>query len=237
MPTSGFTGPAVHPTLQNMVWMRRTSLGCLALASAGLVGLTLPVGGCSGEAVTEPVAEVPPEPEPIRCSVELRSFVVAGRGRHLFLFIDCPEPHDALDGRIEYTQALHRTDYVPPSDPDRANRIARMSTDGIVRPPFGQIPDNRLEAVWEVPLETARCLQRDRMFEARYVLIGTNSTSGLRAAMAACDCELPEHIVQGGGWLGTFPGVDQPAGAEIPAEAWPAHGIPTGPRHVGDGAE
>lgn len=67
------------------------------------------------------VSAPPPEPEHNQsqqneiknpeCTVELRSWIVLGRGRHLYLDCDCPEPFTHLNRRIEYTKITLRTDH------------------------------------------------------------------------------------------------------------------------------
>ncbi len=47
----------------------------------------------------------------VECEVQLRSWVVLGRGRHLYLDCLCPEPYDHLNTRIEYTKITLRTDH------------------------------------------------------------------------------------------------------------------------------
>lgn len=169
-----------------------------------------------------------PPPE-IRCAAELRSWVVASSGRHLYLQIDCPDPYDWLDGRVEYTTAAMRRDYRAPQDISQAARVARMMP-GILAPPaFAGPPDNRLEAIHSLTIQQAICLQRDRMFSAPYALLGTNSSSGLRKSLQDCGCEVPEHVAAQGGVLGEFPGIDQDPGPEVPPKLWPSFGIPSGP--------
>jgi len=63
-------------------------------------------------------------------------------------------------------------------------------------------------------------LQRDRVFEFAYFLVGPNSNSAMRAACESCDVALPEAILAGGGVLGEFPGIDLDHGPEIPREEW-----------------
>jgi len=133
--------------------------------------------------------------EPILCRVEVRSFIVAGRGRHR-----------------------------APADRSGAARVAKM-TAGRPLQPIIQNADDRLETEFEVLLEQAICLQQDRVFMARYALMGTNSSSGLRRAMELCDCELPSRITNAGGFFGDFPGIDQDSGRVIERELWPSFGI------------
>ena len=61
--------------------MHRPRAPFLTLALIGAVLAGALAHGASGDGATEPVVQA-----------ELRSFVIAGRGRHLFLSIDAPEP-------------------------------------------------------------------------------------------------------------------------------------------------
>jgi len=163
-------------------------------------------------------------PEPVLCRVEVRSFIVAGRGRHLYLLIECPEGYDEYNGRVEYTSATFRADYSAPDDRSGAARVAKMSA-GRPLYPIIDNADDRFETEFEVPLDQAICLQQDRVFMARYALLGTNSSSGLRRAMELCDCELPDRITNAGGFFGDFPGINQDPGRVIDRELWPSFGI------------
>lgn len=196
-----------------------------AILAIVLVGCCGVFCSCDRPAETEPVAETTQAPpEPVLCRVELRSFIVAGRGRHLYLLIDCPEGYDEFDGRVEYSTAAHRTDYTAPTDRSGAARVAKMSA-GHPLYPIIENADDRFEAEFEITLEQAICLQQDRVFSARYALLGTNSSSGLRGAVELCDCELPEQIVNAGGMFGDYPGIDHDPGRVIDRELWPAFGI------------
>lgn len=190
------------------------------------MGASLALLGCErSEESSSSVSEaVVPAPEPILCRVEVRSFIVMGRGRHLYLLIDCPEGYDQYDGRVEYTTAAYRADYSAPTDRSGAARVAKMSAG---RPLFPIIENaqDRLETEFEVTLEQAICLQQDRVFSERYALLGTNSSSGLRRAMELCDCALPDRIIGSGGMLGDFPGIDKDPGRVLNRELWPSFGI------------
>ncbi len=171
----------------------------------------------------EQIVEVIP-PEPIICRAKLRSFIVAGKGRHLYLLIDCPDEYDQYDGRVEYTTASMRSDYVAPNDRTGAARVAKMSA-GRPLYPIIENADDRMEAEFEITLDQAICLQQDRVFSERYVLLGTNSSSGLRFTLEDCGCELPSRIVNSGGMLGDFPGIDKDPGRVLDRSLWPAFGI------------
>jgi hypothetical protein len=211
--------------------------GVAALAGLLCAGLALaivssPMFGASagdGPLFGDPYQPIVP---PTTCTAELRSWVVAGRGRHMYLFLDCPDEHDHLDGRIEYTSAMQRRDYRFSRDASTGPRIARFTRTSSLASPFGIPADNRLEAEYEVTLEQARCLQADRMYDSAYVLLGPNSSSGLREAMRSCGLELPEAVARAGGAFGEFPGVDSALGPEIPKERWALYGFPDGPTPV-----
>ena len=196
-----------------------------ALALGGLAAVWAPQRGSAGAAAA--VAA----PEPL-VRVELRSWIVAGRGRHLYAQIIPPEdapPHVAvLADVVEYWSTAQRLHYRPSGDPEKDGRIAKMPRGLRVRPMLAQ-PDDRLEAVYEMTAAQALELQRDRMFESRYSLLGPNSTSGLRAAFRAAGLDLPQHVLDGRGVLGEFPGVDLDAGAMVPVDLWPRFGLSDGP--------
>lgn len=193
---------------------------CLSTAFLGLTG-----AGCDSQSETSRTEQVSaPEPEPIICRAELRSFIVAGKGRHLYLLIDCPPGYDEYDGRVEYTTAAMRRDYTAPEDRSGAARVAKMSAGSALRPIIENAQD-RFEAEFEITLEQAICLQQDRVFGARYALLGTNSSSGLRRTLELCDCEMPSRIVASGGFLGEYPGIDQDPGPLLDRERWPDYGI------------
>lgn len=173
---------------------------------------------------------VDPENEPVVCEAELRSWVVALRGRHMYLEIGCPIGYEHLNGRVEYTIASMRGDYERGADPAGGAKVARMTRGSWIFPPAGAPePDHRLEARYEITVEQAICLQEDVMFREAYVLVGANSSSGLRAVMEGCGLELPAHVVASGGLFGAFPGVNASVGERMPAERWRMNGLPGGP--------
>lgn len=165
---------------------------------------------------------------PVRCNCELRSWVVAGRGRHLLLEIDCPAPLDDLDGVVEFTSAALREDYDPARDPSGAPRVASMTRGVRLQPFLNRVgaPEERIEARWTVDADAARCLLRDRLFESRYALLGPNSNSAMAGALASCGLALPDGVLAGAGILGEFPGVDFDPGPEVPADRWGEFGLP-----------
>jgi hypothetical protein len=206
----------------------RCAMAFAALGTLGVAALLL--------ATARTPSSPPPEsasPE-VLCRAELHSWVVSRPhpGRHLFLEIDCPAGYEHLNGRVEFTSAALRRDYAPaPGSNDRA-RVARMTRGGTLVPLIGDGTDTRLEGIYELTVAQAECLQRDRMFEAAYVLLGPNSTSGMLAALRDCGCGIPAQILRGGGWLGEFPGAELTPGAEVPPERWAGHGVPTGPTPI-----
>lgn len=143
-----------------------------------------------------------------------------------------PNPPTAAEvqqaARIEYWRTGIRDGYAPPSDDNLADRIAKVQAGTAVRPMLGPA-DNRLEAAYLVTPAQARELARDRVFQSRYLLLGPNSTSALRAAFRSAGLDLPAHVVAGRGVLGEFPGVDIDPGPEIAAEGWSRIGLPQGP--------
>lgn len=164
-----------------------------------------------------------------RCDCELRSWVVAGRGRHLLLDIDCPDGFDDLDGVVEFSTAAHRDDYDWMRDQSGAPRIARM-TRGVRIGPFlvpagDEEPVERVEARWTITPGTAACLQRDRLFERQYILLGPNSNSAMAAVLDACALDAPAEVRNGAGLFGEFPGVDMDPGDEIDGERWADFGL------------
>lgn len=160
------------------------------------------------------------------CRAELRSWVVAGRGRHLYLDVKCEPSDPMLERRVEYSTLIHRADYRYTRDASGQPRLGRLRGPGVLRPPsFSGPPDDRLEAVYELTCDQARALQRDRVFDVPYVLLGSNSNSGLRRAMEEAGLGLPAHVIGGGGLLGEFPGIDMDAGRELPRGEWGRFGL------------
>lgn len=204
---------------------RRLDLALIAFSTAAALAL-LPACERS-EQKTTPTEEIAAEaqpPQPILCRAELRSFIVAGRGRHLYLLIDCPDEYDQYDGRVEYTSAAMRSDYTAPTDRSGAARVAKM-TAGRPLYPIIQNADDRFEAEFEITLDQAICLQQDRVFSERYALVGTNSSSGLRRVMEECGCEIPSRILNSGGVFGEFPGINKDPGRFLDRNLWPGFGI------------
>ncbi|HVZ93124.1 MAG TPA: hypothetical protein VG797_01295 [Phycisphaerales bacterium] len=184
---------------------------------------------------------------------ELRSWVVAGYARHLYLDLKCPPPYRFLNGRIEFTAANFRHDYEassptrraptsperertdPPPSPTQSQslppslpHVARMTRGSKLRPILVE-PNDRLEYRYRLSAEQAAELQRDRLFSAPYELLGPNSNAGLRSAMESVGLRLPQRILDSKGPLGEFPGIDQPVGPEVPPDQWRTYGIPAGP--------
>lgn len=202
----------------------RHPLACFLVGlSAALLSLT--IVACDAQAPSGTAEqETAASPEPVLCRAELRSFIVAGKGRHLYLLIDCPPGFDEYDGRVEYTTAAMRRDYTPPEDRSGAARVAKMSAGHPLYPIIENAQD-RFEAEFEITLEQAICLQQDRVFTKRYALLGENSSSGLRRTLELCDCEMPSRIVASGGIFGEFPGIDRDPGPVLDRDRWPDYGI------------
>lgn len=202
-------------------------LGALLALAALFTALALALG-------RSPVAEAHSAPAPdaertVSCKAELRSWIVAGRGRHMYLQIAAPEPFRDLSGRIEFTTVALRRDYDPVTDTTGQPRIGRMTPGRTLGPMgFGPAPDNRLEGKYDLTVAQARALQRDRIFTEVYALLGANSSSGLRKAMEDAGLALPEHVLRAGGALGEFPGVEFDPGPEIPRRDWAKFGLKAG---------
>jgi hypothetical protein len=196
----------------------KRAIACLA-ASAPIV-LTF--------ACTRVESPAPEQSAPVECDVELRSWVVAGRGRHLYLSCDCPDGYEQLEDRIEFTSIALRWDFDAALATDGLHRIARMTRGANLGPVLGA-PDDRLEATWRLDTGTLACLQRDRAFALEYRLLGPNSNSGIRAVAEACGLALPPHVLSGGGMLGEFPGIELSPGDEVPEDLWESVGIPKNP--------
>jgi hypothetical protein len=186
----------------------------LALAAIGMLAAVSP--------------STPTEPAPLAL-VEIRSWVVAGQGRHMYALITPPPGRDDLATIVEYTGAFARKGYAPPGDRALADRIVKVARGDRVYP-FLDIPmDNRLEAVYWLPVETAAELQRDRAFTKRYFILGPNSSSGLRAAFESSGVPLPAWLRASGGAWGEFPGVELSPGEELAPDRWAEHGFRIGP--------
>lgn len=203
-------------------------LGALLALAALFTTLALALGRTPGAQAHSAAATAPaPDAEQgVVCSAELRSWIVAGRGRHMYLQIIAPEPFGELSGRIEYTTVALRKDYDPWSDATKQPRIGRMTPGRALGPlAFGPPADNRLEAKYELSVTQVRALQRDRIFTEVYALLGANSSSGLRRTMEDAGLRLPDHVLRTGGAMGEFPGVEFDPGPEIPRENWGAFGL------------
>jgi hypothetical protein len=192
-------------------------------ARAAMLALALSIA--ISPACTRVETPEPQKPAPVECDVELRSWVVAGRGRHLYLSCDCPDGFEHLEDRIEFTSIALRSDFDGALATDGLHRIARMTRGAHLGPVLGP-PDDRLEATWRLDTETLACLQRDRAFTLEYRLLGPNSNSGIRAVAEACGLALPPHVLSGGGMLGQFPGIELSPGEEVPEDLWESVGIP-----------
>ncbi len=190
--------------------------GVVLVGGTRAVGLWGGGGGSQGEIVAAPVGE------PL-VRVELRSWVVFGRGRHLYALVHWPGEAEAEV--VEYWSTARWPGYAAPGE-ERGERIAKMPRGMVVRPTLvEQIASDRHEAEWEIALSRAEVLASERMFEERYLLLGPNSTSGLRAAFRAAGLEFPARIIHGAGMWGEFPGVDLAPGREIERARWGMFGV------------
>lgn len=203
----------MHPRPRHLLLLL---LPLALLAALPLTGLWSP---------SPPAHAGPPAPTEPTVRVELRSWVVFGRGRHLYARIHWPdEPEPEV---VEYWSTGKRFDYVPPDLEQRQERIAKMEKGVVVRPMLEpEAAADRHEAEWEIPISIARTLAADRLFEQRYYLLGPNSTSGLRAAFRTAGLEFPPRIIHGAGMWGEYPGVDLSPGREIDPKEWGTFGIP-----------
>ncbi len=202
----------MHPRPRHLLLLL---LPLALLAALPLTGLWRPSPSAHAgpPAATEPAVRV-----------ELRSWVVYGRGRHLYALIHWPD-QDAPE-TVEYWSTARWRNYQPPPDEARRERIAKMPRGIIVRPAYAeQAATDRHEADWTLPLSRAKAIADERVFEERYYLLGPNSTSGLRAAFRAAGLDFPAHITLGAGIWGEFPGVDLSPGNEIDREQWASYGI------------
>ena len=188
------------------------------------------LGALASLLLTANCAQLPAsfDPAPIAssrgvCHAELRSWVVAGRGRHLFLDINCSEPRADLAGVVEFANTAFRDDFDWTLDPLGAPRIAKMAAGARIRPAFGE-PDNRLESTYDLTIEQADCLLQDRLFDRAYYILGANSNSAMRAVCEACGLALPDRVLAGAGALGEFPGINHSPGDEIPHNRWTEFG-------------
>lgn len=195
-------------------------LGLVAALVVG--GRVAGVWGSGRGAQAEATIAAPAEPA---VRVELRSWVVFGRGRHLYALVHWPEEEEPEV--VEYWSTGKRLVYDEPREEDRRERIAKMPRGLVVKPMLDAVgAADRHEGEWEIPLSRARALAADRVFEHRYLLLGPNSTSGLRAAFRAAGLEFPPRIIHGAGIWGEYPGVDLSPGGEIEPRDWGSFGVP-----------
>jgi len=168
------------------------------------------------------------------CTCEVRSWIVAMGRRHLYIDVRCPEPYAHLSGRVEFTESRLRYDYDVPGPMERRNRLAKMARGAELRPPpfVTDMRDRAEGPAFAITPAQAACLQTDRMFRAQYNLLGPNSNSALRAVAESCGCVLPARVVQSGGMMGEFPGIEMDPGPELPTAEWAMFGLPGGPQAV-----
>ncbi|MBL0928128.1 MAG: hypothetical protein IBJ11_10840 [Phycisphaerales bacterium] len=202
-----------------------------AVAITAAMVLALAAPGCgrkdegrAGAAAASPAACGP-------CTATLASWAVTpfAPGRHMFVDLDCPGAAARLNGRVEYTSVALREDYESPDDRRLAGRVGRMTLGRHLRPAFhsgdaSTVPV-RIEETYTITCDQAEVLRADRVFSARYALLGTNSSSGLRRALEAAGMKIPDRILSAGGALGEFPGIDLDPGPEIPRAQWARYGV------------
>ncbi|MGD9691490.1 MAG: hypothetical protein AB7G17_01465 [Phycisphaerales bacterium] len=202
---------------------RRHHVFLLAFVALALL-LILPFTGLWGANASSAARTSPAQALEPMVRVELRSWVVFGRGRHLYALVHWPEEEEPEV--VEYWSTARWREYAPPQEEERRERIAKMPRGMVVRPSYvDQGSTDRHEGEWELPLSRARALAANRVFEERYYLLGPNSTSGLRAAFRAAGLDFPARIVHAAGIWGEFPGVDLSPGAEVARERWGMYGI------------
>ncbi len=170
----------------------------------------------------------------VSCSCEVRSWIVAMGRRHLYIDVRCPEPYAHLSGRVEFTESRLRYDYDVPGPMERRNRLAKMARGSALRPPpfVTDMRDRAEGPAFAITPAQAACLQTDRMYRAAYNLMGPNSNSALRAVAEGCGCSLPARVLQLGGFMGEFPGVEMSPGPELDSIEWAMFGLPDGPQPV-----
>ena len=195
-----------------------------------MILIALPVLGALS-ACAGPVA--PPAAE---CDLELRSWVVFGRARHLYALLECPPEHPHAGGPIEFTSELKRTDLRRPLR--HKARLARMTPGYRLRPALSwtrdDFPHDQLEGRYTITAEQAQRLARDGYFPEPYRLLSSNSNAAMRWVMEDIGLTLPEHVLGSGGTLGRYPGVNTAVGELTP---WPDAGVSEEPpnRRVGAG--
>lgn len=146
------------------------------------------------------------------CHVELRSWVVLGRARHLYAVLECPPPYENLSGVVEFT-----SEALLPGSSGSLPRVARMTPGVRLRPAVSlgraEYPGDRREASYTVTPAQARLLSRDGVFPDTYKLFGANSNAAIRAVFQDAGLTLPESVTASGGPAGRFPGINATIGA------------------------
>ncbi len=157
---------------------------------------------------------------------ELRSWVVAGRGRHLYLEIFDGRDSKRVLERVEFGSTAQRTDYRAPADPRRSGRVSRM-TPGVILQPIFSTPDDRIEAEYFLSVAQVKMLRRDVVYSVPYELVGRNSNAAMARALRDAGLALPARVMNGAGLLGEFPGINLDVGREIDAARWGEYGVTT----------
>lgn len=197
------------------MWRR---LSVLILCAAGVVLVVWVLGGIDSSKASHTASTA-------TCRAELRSWVVLGRARHLYLIVECPPSVGPCSERVEFTSVLFRPDYRYRSDESGQPRLGRMIGRPLNPPPFSPPPDHRLEAVYALRADQAHALLRDRVFATPYSLVGANSNAGLKRVLADAGLDLPRHVLASSGPFGEFPGVEFDAGPDLPPEEFARFGL------------
>lgn len=192
----------------------RAGASSLKGAIVGTVQAAL-LGSLLGACATT-TARTTHEPAPIvvaapgeRCLVEaeLRSWIVAGWGRHLRL--------DVGPGCGQGPASIEYTDGQPFLGRPSIVSFVTEVPEARIRDGRAELADTRLEARYRLGEQARECVRRGREYPNRYRLFGPNSSSGLRATLSACQLPLPRHVPGQGGALESFPGIDHAVGTPI----------------------
>ena len=188
--------------------------GSLKGAIVGTVQVAL-LGSLLGACATT-TARTSPAPTPVvvaasgeTCLVdaELRSWIVAGWGRHLRL--------DVAQGCGQGPVSIEYTDGEPHLGRPSIVSWVTEFPEARIRDGRAELANTRLEARYRLGRQARECVRRGREYPNDYQLFGPNSSSGLRATLTGCQLPLPDHVPGRGGALESFPGVDHPVGLPI----------------------
>jgi predicted small secreted protein len=171
-----------------------------------VLAMTMALGACATmPAVGQDVMTVG-RSQSCRVDAELKSWIVAGWGRHLRLDLEggCGTPAQSLEftNTQDYGLGPGITSVL---SVDPGTRISNRH----------RFPGERSEGRYRFDRRTVACVTAPRNYEGPYRLFGPNSSSGLHAAMAECGIPLPSHVPGSGGALESFPGVDHDPGPQL----------------------